>query len=106
VLVHLVLSEEEAIHRIGGRRIDPVTQEIFGSDFTAECNPKTGNRLVVRDDDTPEAVSHRIEIFKKETFPILEACEREGRAILPVDAHGTPDEVFDRLQKALLPYLS
>lgn len=56
----LDLNEETAVERLSGRRIDPVTNETFPASFTGDTNPKTGNTLVTRADDTPEAIRKRI----------------------------------------------
>ena len=55
-VVYFELSEDVAVERLSWRRIDPVTQETFPASFTGDKNPKTGNTLITRADDVPEAI--------------------------------------------------
>lgn len=53
-----------------------------------------------REDDTDEAIDRRLELYERETEPLLEFYS--GRdLLLVVDGLGTMDEVFDRLVAAI-----
>ncbi len=97
------IDEETAITRLLGRKIDPVTKEVFGPGI--ETNPKTGNTLITRDDDTPEAIRNRIEWSKRDTLPLLDGWRARGWDVHTVDASRTPDEVFDTVRAVLDPIL-
>jgi adenylate kinase len=51
---------------------------------------------VQRDDDTPEAINRRLDLYESQTQPLIEYYGRTGR-LERVDGVGTPDEVFSRL---------
>ena len=53
-----------------------------------------------RADDTPEVIAQRMSVYKKQTEPLLGYYQKSGR-LLPIDAMGTPDEVFDRIRRGL-----
>jgi len=53
-----------------------------------------------RPDDNPETISHRMEVYRQQTAPLLDYYRFRG-ILTPVDAMGTPDEVFDRIKTAL-----
>lgn len=53
-------------------------------------------RLEKRDDDTPEAMRRRLEIYEEETKPIIEKYRSMG-LVRDVDGVGTIDEVADRI---------
>lgn len=53
-----------------------------------------------RADDHPNAIPQRLEIYERETAPVL-AFYRERDQIVPIDGTGVPDEVFDRIVSGL-----
>ena len=63
-----------------------------------------GGVAVRRPDDTPEAIDRRLATYEAEAAPLLDKLA-ELRVLVTVDALGTPDEVFERLVKALDPVL-
>ena len=63
-----------------------------------------GGDAVVRADDTEEAIARRLEVYETESIPLIRLFERYG-VLLHVDAVGEPDEVFDRMIRALRPVL-
>jgi len=62
-------------------------------------------KLRGRDDDTDEAIARRLELYEKETGPVLALFETRG-LLVSVDGVGTEAEVFGRLLAALEPRLS
>lgn len=53
-----------------------------------------------RSDDTEEVIEHRIEVYKRETQPLLDYYD--GRGVLKhIDATPPPDEVFAEILKSL-----
>jgi adenylate kinase len=104
VVLYFHLDEETAIKRLLGRKIDPVTKEVFGPEL--DVNPKTGNTLVHRSDDTLDAIKSRLEWSKKDTLPVLDIWREEGRTIHQIDASKSPDEVFADLRSILDPILT
>ena len=53
-----------------------------------------------RDDDTPEAIAHRLDLYEEQTSPLIEYYQRGNRLAI-VDGVGPPDEVFRRLTLAV-----
>jgi len=53
-----------------------------------------------RDDDTEEAVERRLELYERETVPIIDYYREQGLVIM-VDGFGNGDEVFERLVKVI-----
>ncbi len=50
-----------------------------------------------REDDTPEAINHRLDLYEAQTSPLIEHYRRLGR-LRVVDGVGTQDEVFERVR--------
>jgi adenylate kinase len=55
-----------------------------------------GGRVVHREDDTEEAVMRRLELYEKETVPIIDFYHKVQKLVV-VDGTGSSDEVFERL---------
>lgn len=53
-----------------------------------------------RSDDTPEAIGHRLDIYERETAPILEAYGAKG-IVDRIDGVGSLDEITSRVFAAL-----
>ncbi len=53
-----------------------------------------------REDDTPESIARRLELYEAETAPLLSWAEARG-ILTVVDGLGTEDEVFGRLGKVI-----
>ncbi|HYY63531.1 MAG TPA: adenylate kinase [Gaiellaceae bacterium] len=53
-----------------------------------------------RTDDTPEAIRTRLEIYHRETEPLVEHYRAQG-SLVTIHADGTPNEVFAEIQAAL-----
>lgn len=53
-----------------------------------------------RTDDTPEKIKTRLQVYKKETEPVLNYYKEHG-IVEEVDGVGNVDEIFDRIKKAV-----
>jgi adenylate kinase len=51
-----------------------------------------GGEVVQREDDTAEAIGRRLELYERQTAPLIEWYERRGQ-LTEVDGTGAPDEV-------------
>jgi adenylate kinase len=72
----LTLSDEEIHHRLSGRRACPQC----GATYHLEAQPPARDNLcdqcnsvlIQRKDDSPEAVRERLEVYRRETWPVVE----------------------------------
>lgn len=53
-----------------------------------------------RADDNPETISHRMEVYRQQTAPLLDYYRFKG-ILSVIDAMGTPDGVFQRVLAAV-----
>ena len=102
-VLSLEVSTEIVLDRIAGRRVC----EDCGANYHVNMPPNEnwtcdvcGGRVVQRDDDTEEAVQRRLEIYEETTVPIIDFYDQLGK-LVPVDAVGDGDEVFERLVKEI-----
>ena len=59
-----------------------------------------GGDVMQRDDDTTEAIAHRLDLYEEQTSPLIEYYQRDGRLAI-IDGVASPDEVFRRLTAAV-----
>lgn len=60
------------------------------------CDACGGTELIQRDDDLPETINKRLEVYNEQTFPLL-AYYRPTGLIKEVDGGGTMEEVFQNI---------
>ena len=53
-----------------------------------------------RADDNPETIKNRLDVYHKQTCPLKEYYQNEGKYI-PVDGHGIVDEIFDHISDGI-----
>jgi adenylate kinase len=95
------ITEEEAIRRLSGRR----TCIKSGHNFHVEFDPPKnegfcdidGSKLIIRDDDKPEVVSHRLDQYREKTEPLVKYYEGAG-ILRRVEGSMPPDEVSDKIR--------
>ena len=98
------VPEEEIIRRLGGRR----TCEAEGHVFHVEFNPPKeegvcdidGSKLIVRDDDKPDVIKHRLATYREKTEPLVDYYEDRG-VLNTVKGDASPDEVEERIHAVL-----
>jgi adenylate kinase len=98
-------DEEEVVRRLGGRRTcskDP--SHIFHVEFDPPkeegvCD-EDGAELIVRDDDRPDVIRHRLEQYHEKTEPLIDYYEERG-ILQRVNGGQPPDEVADDIRGML-----
>ena len=53
-----------------------------------------------REDDSPEIFTRRIESFERQTAPLLEYYDRQGK-LVSIDGLGSANDIFDRVRRAV-----
>ena len=99
VVIDLVVPREIVLTRITARRVcrDCGTNYTVGSvDRRPWLCDNCGGDVVQRDDDTPEAINRRLDLYESQTAPLIEFYGRTSR-LVEVNGVGTPDQVFQRL---------
>jgi adenylate kinase len=95
------LPSELLVERLTGRQTCPTCHTVYN---VSTRPPKVegvcdldGTELVQRPDDRIEAVRIRLEVYDKETRPLL--AYYRGRGLLrPIDARGSPEDVEQRIR--------
>ena len=98
------VPDEEVVRRLGGRRTCAKNGHVFHVEFDppkeADVCDIDGSRLVIRDDDKPEVIRHRLEQYREKTEPLVDYYDDKG-LLRRVDGDHSPDEVGDRIRALL-----
>jgi adenylate kinase len=97
-VLYLKVETAELVTRLAGRMTCPVDQKTYPPG-TINC-PADGAALIQREDDRPEAVERRIEIFLEKTLPLVDYYRRQG-LVSEIDGLGTIEEIFARVLSAV-----
>jgi adenylate kinase len=107
VVLELVVDDDEVVRRLSGRRTCRSCGHIWHIDFDPPSTDGVcdicGGELFQRDDDKPETVRHRLEVYYEQTAPLI-GYYAEAGILVGIDAMGPVDDVTERAVAALRPY--
>lgn len=95
-VVNLVVSNEVIVSRLSKRRVYIETGENFHLDFKPPPPDLDPSLVLQREDDKPDAILRRLEVYQEETHPLV-AFYREKNLMVEVDGVGTFEEVHNRI---------
>ena len=105
-VVNLDVPDDLAVLRISGRRVCVNDGEIFHLDHHPPRVPgvcdRCGSALIQRDDDRTGAIRHRLEVYQRQTSPLVEFYRDRG-LLLSVDGSQLPEQVRDQILGTLAP---
>ncbi len=103
-VVNFDLNREEIIKRLSGRRVHKASGRtyhvVFNPPRNAGKDDETGEDLMTRPDDQVDAIKNRLEVYWKQTAPLIEYYKKKG-ILRDIDASPAPDEVFATLKGLL-----
>jgi adenylate kinase len=103
-VIDLEVNEEELIRRLTGRRVCAVCLTNYHLTFAPPRVPgrcdREGAPLTQRDDDRPEPIRQRMQVYKRQTAPVLDYYRREG-LLYPIDGMLSEEEVARRIDALL-----
>ena len=103
-VLNFVLSTEEIVKRLSGRRLCKSTGRIYhivsNPPKVDGIDDETGEPLIQRDDDKPEAIKHRLEVYEAQTAPLIDYYRKKGN-LMDVDSSPSPEAIVESIMKAL-----
>ncbi|MBV9109289.1 MAG: adenylate kinase [Gemmatimonadetes bacterium] len=99
-VVYLEVDDDEIVKRMGGRRTDPETGQVYH----VEHNPPPADiaaRCVIRPDDVEETVRNRLQVYRKSTAPLVEHYRAAGVPVHTVNGGRAIDAVQDEIMGLL-----
>lgn len=84
-VLHVKLSDEVIILRLSKRRSCPKCGAVYHLDSAPpkqdEICDVCGTKLIQREDDKPEVIKHRLNVYRETTKPLLERYRKRGLVI-------------------------
>ncbi len=98
------VPDEEVIRRLSGRRVCVKG----GHNYHVEFDPpkhegvcdQDGSRLVQRDDDKPEVIENRLQVYHEKTKPLIEYFDNQG-LMRRIDGTRPAPEVHDHIRAVI-----
>jgi adenylate kinase len=98
------VPDEEVVRRISGRRVCVKAGHNYHVDFDPpkheEVCDQDGSRLIQRDDDKPEVVRKRLEVYHEQTEPLIDYFDEQG-LMRRIDGTRSPAEVHDHIRAVI-----
>ena len=103
-VINFDIPDSGVVQRLGGRRVC----RKCGYNFHILFNKPTkegicdycGGEIYIRDDDKPEAIVERLDVYRKQTAPLIDFYRQKG-LLLDIDARPLVDEIVVNFKKAL-----
>jgi adenylate kinase len=100
----IYVPDDEVIRRLSGRRVCVKA----GHNYHIEFDPpkrdmvcdQDGSRLIQRDDDKPEVIANRLEVYHKQTEPLIDYYDEQG-LMRRIDGTRSADEVHDHIRAVI-----
>ena len=92
-VVEIDVPDEEIISRMSGRRMHPGSGRNYHIEFNppkiADIDDESGEPLVQREDDNPETVKDRLEVYSNQTLPLIEFYSERSESIKYIRVSGS-----------------
>ena len=100
-VLNLQVPFELIMDRITGRRMCTCGESYHVSTLNGSNKCKVcGKELYVRDDDKPETVENRLNVYNEQTKPLIEYYKKYG-VVYDIDGSKAISEVYDEIKKVL-----
>ena len=105
LILFLKISEKEIIERMSGRRVHLSS----GRSYHIAHNPPktegkddvTGETLIQREDDHPDVIKKRLNVYYDETEPLLSFYRQKDISFYEIDASKTLEEVSEDIRNVI-----
>ncbi len=98
------VPDEEVVRRLSGRRVCVKNGHLYHVEFDPpkheDVCDQDGSRLIQRDDDKPETIRKRLEVYHDQTEPLIDYYDERG-LLRRFDGQRSPTEVHDHIRATL-----
>ena len=102
--INVEVPDENIINRMGGRRAclscGSTYHIVYAPTKVEGICDRCGEKLVLRDDDKPETVKNRLNVYHNQTQPLIEYYTKQGK-LAEVDGTQSMEDVFNAIVKIL-----
>jgi len=98
------VSKQEIIKRLTGRRIcgrcGALYHVYYNPPHKENICDRCGGKLIMRDDDNEETVKNRIEVYKKNTAPLIDFYKKQNK-LYTINGVGKVEQIFEEIKSVL-----
>ena len=102
--INVEVPDENIVARMSGRRAclacGATYHVVYAPTQEEGICDRCGEKLVLRDDDKPETVKKRLDVYHSQTQPLIDYYTKQGK-LVEVDGTQNVDAVFDAIVKIL-----
>ena len=106
-VIEIKVADEAILERMSGRRVHPGSGRnyhiVFQPPKKDGVDDETGEPLIQREDDMPETVKHRLQVYQNETKPLVAYYQsQESKSCLKyiaVDGSQAVQKVFEDIEQ-------
>ena len=101
-VLNLIVGDQVIIERLSGRRFCPDCNGTFHIKYleNPDVCPACGGKLIRRKDDEPQTVLNRLEVYRRQTEPLIEYYRQKG-LLRDANGEGGVDENYAGVLEAL-----
>ncbi len=94
--IQVEVSDKESLKRISKRKTCTSCGAIFSEKDVKKCN-KCGGSVIVREDDMPNTVKKRLQIYHENTKPVIKHYQKKGK-LVKVNGEKDIESVFNEIK--------
>lgn len=106
-VIEIKVDDEVIVDRMSGRRVHPGSGRNYHLIFQPPKNEGvddiTGEALIQREDDMPETVKHRLQVYQDETKPLVtyyqSQTSKSSLKYIAVDGSQSVEKVFEDIEQ-------
>ncbi len=103
-VIELKVDDEQLVERRAGRLYAPGSKKVYHISFNPPKVPgkcdESGETLIQREDDNPEVVRHRLDVYNEQTAPVLGYYTAQNR-LVTLDGMSDIDDVYQHILQVL-----
>jgi len=100
LVIVLKISRKTSIKRLNARRLDPKTGKIYNLITDPPPPDVDQSKLVQREDDKPEAIKKRLEIYHSLTEPFINELKKDT-LVFTINAEKPINEIHDEIGRII-----
>ncbi|MDE2900415.1 MAG: adenylate kinase [Chloroflexota bacterium] len=81
VVLHVKVPEDELVRRLSNRYICRGCSRPYTAESMGKACESCGGELYQREDDMPEAVRNRLQVYANQTYPLIDYYEGKGKLV-------------------------
>ena len=94
------VEKDDIIKRLSGRWICPECSSVFSAEHAERECPECGTKLIKRNDDNTATINKRIEVYNRQTEPLLDYYKSRGK-LLEINGSESRERVNKRISEVI-----